>query len=240
MKKERLDRLLSRLGYCSRKEVGMLLKQGIVKVASQKRVTGSSKLVADDVTFDGEALDHPDGLTVAFYKPVDSVCSHKESGRLIYNYFPEQWMRRKPLLSSVGRLDKDTSGLLLLTDDGLLNHQISSPEKGIPKVYHATLAEPLDEQTVALFAKGMLLEGEEKPCLPAELTILSEKEAHVTLYEGRYHQVRRMFVAAGNHVHSLCRVRIGGLTLDGLEEGQYQHMGKDELLNILFSEQQEV
>ncbi|MDQ6962102.1 MAG: pseudouridine synthase [Mariprofundaceae bacterium] len=239
MKAERLDRLLSRLGYCSRKEVGLLLKQGVIKVAGKKRATGSTKLLASDVQFGDEELDYPSGLTVVFHKPVDCVCSHKESGRLIYDYFPEQWGRRKPVLSSIGRLDKDTSGLLLLTDDGLLNHQISSPEKGVAKVYRVHVAEPLEDDIVALFAKGILLEGEDKPCLPAQLRILSETEAEVTLYEGRYHQVRRMFVAVGNHVHALSRISIGGLTLAGLDAGEYKHISHDALLEIVFGEKQE-
>jgi len=234
MKPERLDRLLSRLGYCSRKEVIPLVKQGIIEVANQKRVNASCKVLASDVRFNGEALDHPEGLHIVFYKPVDCVCSHKESGHLIYEYFPEQWTHRKPVLSSIGRLDKDTSGVLILTDDGLLNHQISSPEKGVAKIYHAQLANPLSDADIALFAKGILLEGEEKPCLPAKLEIISERVAHITLYEGRYHQVRRMFVAVGNHVESLCRVSIGGLTLEGLEAGDYQHIPRDALLDVVF------
>jgi len=234
MKPERLDRLLSRLGYCSRKDVLPLLKQGVIEVTNQKRVNAACKVLAKDVCFDGDILDHPGGITVVFHKPVDCVCSHKESGHLIYDYFPEQWIRRKPVLSSIGRLDKDTSGLLILTDDGLLNHQISSPEKGVAKIYDVTLAEPLNGSEVALFAQGVLLDGEEKPCLPAELHIKSDLSATVTLYEGRYHQVRRMFAAVGNHVERLCRTHIGALTLEGLNAGDYRHISQNDLLAIIF------
>jgi 16S rRNA pseudouridine516 synthase len=127
------------------------------------------------------------------------------------------------VLSTVGRLDRETSGLLLLTDDGALLHRIISPKSEIPKVYEATLARPLRGDEAALFASGtLMLESEQKPLLPAELETLAPQCVRLTLHEGRYHQVRRMFAAVGNHVDALHRPQVGGLSLGALAEGEWR------------------
>ncbi len=230
---ERLDRLMSRLGYCSRQDIRHWLRQGRIRVEGLERPSPSAHVLAAAVRLDGEALDHPDGLTLIYHKPEGQVCSHKEQGTLIYDDFPERWLGRKPQLSAVGRLDKDTSGLLILTDDGGLNHHLTSPRHDIPKTYWAVLARPLQGHEAALFASGkLMLEGETAPCLPAELTVLGEREAELTLHEGRYHQVRRMFAAAGNHVEALSRMRIGAMILEdtGLAAGEYRDIDPAALL----------
>jgi 16S rRNA pseudouridine516 synthase len=230
---ERLDKLLSRLGYCSRSEIRAWLRQGRIAVEGMTRLDASTRVDPHAVRLDGEVLDHPDGLTVIYHKPEGRVCSHREQGRLIYEDLPARWLGRKPQLSAVGRLDKDTSGLLVLTDDGALNHHLTSPRHDIPKVYRALLARPLAGHEAGLFAAGtLILEGEDKPCLPAELTVLGACEAELTLHEGRYHQIRRMFAAAGNHVDGLVRMRIGGLALadTGLEAGAYRAIDGEALL----------
>jgi 16S rRNA pseudouridine516 synthase len=124
----------------------------------------------------------------------------------------------------VGRLDKDTSGLILITDDGDYLHRVISPKRHVPKTYLATLDRPLSGAEGALFAAGeLMLEGEEKPLLPADLVVIDPHHARLTITEGRYHQVRRMFAATGNHVVELHRERIGGLVLpDDLEPGQHR------------------
>ena len=133
------------------------------------------------------------------------------------------------MLSTVGRLDRETSGLLLLTDDGQLLHRIISPKSKLPKVYLAQLAEDLRGDEAALFASGrLLLEGEKTPLLPAELDVVDARTARLTLHEGRYHQVRRMFAAVGNHVAALHRERIGGLTLGALAQGEWRMLGDAE------------
>ncbi|HXH71187.1 MAG TPA: pseudouridine synthase [Mariprofundaceae bacterium] len=221
---ERLDRLLSRIAYGARKDVAVWVKQGRITVAGHPATSPSQKVAPAEVRFDDEPLDHPDGLTLVYHKPLGSVCSHKETGRLIYEDFPEHWQERKPQLASVGRLDKETSGLLILTDDGQLNHHLTSPRHHVPKIYRARLARPLEGHEAALFAAGkLLLEGEDTPCLPAELKVLGECEAELALHEGRYHQVRRMFAAAGNHVEELARIGIGRLALadTGLAAGEF-------------------
>jgi len=238
-KKERLEKLLSNLGYGVRKDVAYWVRSGWVTIQGVKAKSASQKVLASEVMLEGKPLDHPYGLTVVYHKPLGAVCSRKEEGRLIYADFPERWLGRKPALSSVGRLDKHTSGLLILTDDGQLNHKITSPKKHISRTYAVELAEPLNGDEIASFASGkLMLDSEDNPCLPAELTIHSEKTATVMLHEGRYHQVRRMFAAVGNHVTSLQRTHIGSLSLASLnlQAGEYQTFEADVLLQRVTGE----
>jgi 16S rRNA pseudouridine516 synthase len=140
---------------------------------------------------------------------------------------------RDPALSTVGRLDRDTSGLLLFTDDGALLHRIISPKSNVPKVYEATLANDLRGDEAATFASGtLLLESETTPLLPAELEVLAPRKARLTLHEGRYHQVRRMFAAVGNHVEALHRVSVGGLALGDLPAGEWRMLGEGAVASI--------
>ena len=182
----------------------------------------------------GKPLDPPPGIILMLHKPVGVTCSHKEAGELVYGLLPSRWRLRDPAISTVGRLDKDTSGLLLLTDDGDLLHRIISPRRHVAKRYVATLARPLRGDEVQRFAAGdLMLEGEDKPLAPAVLEPLSETVARLTITEGRYHQVRRMFAAVGNHVEALHRDRIGGLDLPAdLEPGRYRLMGPDDLAAV--------
>jgi len=233
VKKERLEKLLANLGYGSRKDVAYWVRAGWVMVDGEIAKSTSQKVAAEQVLLEGKALDHPHGLTIVYHKAAGSVCSRKEDGTLIYADFPERWLGRKPALSSVGRLDKDTSGLLILTDDGQLNHQLTSPKHEISKTYAVQLSEPLKGNEAERLASGtLLLEADDKPCLPAELEVTGECTANIVLHEGRYHQVRRMFAAMGNHVCALQRSHIGTLALTdlGLEEGQYQSFQTAELL----------
>jgi len=167
---------------------------------------------------------------VMMHKPAGFTCSHADQGRLVYDLLPPRFVKRDPKLSSVGRLDAETTGLLLFTDDGALLHRLISPKSQMTKVYEAQLARPLEGHEAALFASGTLtLRGEDKPCLPAVLEVTGERSARLTLTEGRYHQVRRMFAAAGNHVDALHRAGFGPLTLGGLEEGEWRLLTAEEI-----------
>jgi 16S rRNA pseudouridine516 synthase len=215
----RLDRLLANLGYGSRSEVQDLARRGAVLLDGAPIKDASLRIaltpdLSARLTVAGESLDPLPGMALMLHKPVGVTCSHKEAGPLVYDLLPPRWRRRDPALSTVGRLDKETSGLLLLTDDGALLHQIISPKKHVTKHYVATLARPLRGDEAELFAAGtLMLEGETKPLAAARMDVLSPVSARVIVSEGRYHQVRRMFAAAGNHVESLHRERIGGLSL---------------------------
>lgn len=215
----RLDRLLTNLGYGSRKQVqtmagnGRILLDGTALADAEARVPLTEEFTAR-LRIDGAPLDPLPGLVLMLNKPLGVTCSHKDAGPLVYALLPERWRRRDPALSTVGRLDKDTSGLLLLTDDGALLHRIISPKRRIEKRYRALLDRPLRGDEGALFASGtLMLNGEKTPLLPARLEARGPCEAIVTIVEGRYHQVRRMFAATGNHVTGLHRLSIGGLAL---------------------------
>jgi 16S rRNA pseudouridine516 synthase len=232
----RLDRLLANMGYGSRKEMQMLARGGAIKLDGEpvRDAEGRIALTADlpqRLTVQGKPLDPLPGMALMLHKPLGATCSHKEAGTLVYDLLPARWRRRDPALSTVGRLDKDTSGLLLMTDDGALLHRIISPKSKLPKRYRATLARPLDGSEIETFASGtLMLEGEDKPLLPAVLEPIGEAEALLTITEGRYHQVRRMFAAVGNHVATLHRDRIGGLDLpEDLADGQYRLMTASDL-----------
>ncbi|MDX8398511.1 MAG: pseudouridine synthase [Mariprofundaceae bacterium] len=236
IKKERLEKLLANLGYGSRKDVAYWIRAGWIEVDGEKAKSPAQKVLAEQVLLEGKALDHANGLTVVYHKALGSVCSRKEDGQLIYADFPERWLGRKPALSSVGRLDKETSGLLVLTDDGQLNHQLTSPKHHISKTYAVVLATPLKGDEAELLARGdLMLEADDKPCLPAELEVTGERSANIVLHEGRYHQVRRMFAAMGNHVESLQRTHIGHLALQNLQlkPGEYKIFSAEELLQIV-------
>jgi 16S rRNA pseudouridine516 synthase len=239
----RLDRLLANLGYGSRRDVHALVDAGLVILDGAEVEKADMKLaVTQDLTermqVDGEPLDPPPGILLMLHKPLGVTCSHKELGPLVYSLFPPRWKHRDPALSTVGRLDKETSGLLLLTDDGALLHRIISPKSRVSKRYRVTLDRPLKGDEPDIFASGdLMLEGEDKPLLPVETDVLSANEARVTLTEGRYHQVRRMFAAVGNHVTALHRDRIGQLDLpEDLAAGAYRLMTDGELAAVLASQ----
>lgn len=236
VKKERLDKLLSNLGYGVRKDVGCWVNDGLITVDGKPAASAAQKVMPDQVRLEGKPLDHPYGLTIIYHKPLGAVCSRKEDGRLIFDDFPERWIHRKPPFSCVGRLDKNTSGLLILTDDGQLNHQITSPKQHISKTYDVTLDSPLQCHEIDMFASGkLMLENDDRPCLPAELTITGDHQASLVLHEGRYHQVRRMFAAAGNHVSELKRTHIGAMDLAAtkLIPGAYTILTATELMALI-------
>lgn len=221
--KVKLLRYLANLGYGSRREVLGLLGEGRVTDAAGEPLYGDDVRAHDDIRIDGQPLDPAPGLLLMLSKPAGVTCSSKDHGRLVYDLLPKRFRLRAPLVSPVGRLDRDTSGLLLFTDDGQLLHRIISPKSKLPKVYIADLANDLRGDEAATFASGtLMLESETTPLLPAEMEVLGPRRARLTLHEGRYHQARRMFAALGNHVEALHRERVGGLTLGELPEGEWR------------------
>ena len=227
----KLVKLLANLGYGSRKDVQRLIRYGAVTDTTGRALGENEVPPHTEIRVRGEALDPPAPLTLIVNKPAGYTCSMEDPGETIYELLPPRFAARNPGLNPIGRLDKDTTGLLLLTDDGKLLHRVIHPKSHCRKVYHATLDRPLSGNEAALFASGtLLLNGESKPLLPAPLEVLGEKEALVTLHEGRYHQVRRMFAATGNHVVSLRRLSIGGLSLPtDLAEGEWRELAPEEL-----------
>ncbi|TAL72992.1 MAG: pseudouridine synthase [Rhodanobacter sp.] len=219
----KLVKLIANLGYGSRKQVAWMFREG--------RITGADGevLYADDsadpahIRIDGEPLDPPTGLVLMLNKPLGVTCSRKDAGRLVYDLLPPRYRLRDPALSTIGRLDRDTAGLLLLTDDGGLLHRVISPKAEVAKVYAATLAEDLRGTETELFASGtLMLDGETTPLAPARLEVFGPRSARLTITEGRYHQVRRMFAATGNRVETLTRLAVGALTLGDLAPGGWR------------------
>jgi 16S rRNA pseudouridine516 synthase len=221
---KRLDQLLSNCGYCSRNEAKKLIKNKRITVNGEVIKDPSAKADPKMVLFDDEPLDHPEGILVMLNKPVGYVCSHdSREGARIYDLFSDLWPLRNPAVSSIGRLDKDTTGLILVTDYTHLIHDFTSPKHHVEKTYRVTVNKPLQQDVVTLFARGALvLKDETDACLPARLEIQSEHTADLTLTEGRYHQVKRMFAAAGYEVTALHRWRFGPYVLDDLKEGEWK------------------
>lgn len=221
----RVDQLLSSLGYCTRKEAQRLCDAGRVTVGEGACDDASRRVDPDEVRLDGAPLEFPRGLLVMLHKPVGRVCTHdSREGALIYELLPPRWLQRDPKVTTIGRLDKDTSGLLLVTDQGALVQRLTSPKHHVDKTYEVTLdAEPGDE-LVAAFTRGVELKegGERETTLPATLKLLGDRRAEVTVREGRYHQVRRMFAAYGLHVVALHRTRFGEWELGDLPEGSWR------------------
>ena len=239
MPTERIDRLIAGMGYGTRAEIESLICSDRILLDGAPILDCAMKMSVEEslrsrIQVDGQMLDPLPGMVVMLHKPLGTTCSHKESGPLIYDLLPSRWKRRNPQISSIGRLDKETSGLLLLTDDGTLLHHIISPKRHVSKRYEATLAQPLREDACTLFASGTLtLEGDDKPLLPATLEILTPTHVRLTIHEGRYHQVRRMFAALDNRVVTLHRDSIGKLYLpESLSPGQYCLLGPDEITAI--------
>ena len=224
----RLDQLLANLGYCSRREARDWMEAGRVTVGGRVADDPGEKCAPGEVRVDGEPLDQPSGLLLLLHKPLGVVCSHDtREGRRVYDLLPPRWQQRNPPVTSIGRLDRDTSGLILLTDQSQLVHRLTSPKHKVPKVYRATLERDVPSAAAAAmaatFASGALMLAEEKEaCRPAELRWRSPREAELTVVEGRYHQVRRMFASQGCIVLALHRERFGSLTLGDLKPGEWR------------------
>lgn len=222
MEIKRLDGFLSKLGYCSRGDARKFLKIHEVKDGENRIFDPSKKVLHSSITIDNEPID-PLSLTILMYKPKDVVCSHDDSGKLIYSLLPSRWQNRNPKISTIGRLDKDTTGAILISDDGELNHRLTSPKKDIPKVYKVTLAHPISDEAIEILTKGGLtLNGDDKPLLPAKLIKIDETTILLEIVEGRYHQVKRMLGAVKNRVVHLHRESFGEFSLDELQIGEYK------------------
>lgn len=235
----RIDKLLSSMGYGSRKDIARIARAGGITLGATVLVDVTKRIpimpdLPHRMTICGEALGPLAPMVILLNKPVGMTCSHNDDGALVYDLLPNRWRLREPRLSTVGRLDKQTSGLLLLTDDGDLLHHATSPKRRVKKTYRVKLARPLKGIEGDLFASGrMMLENEDKPLAPAELEVVSTTEALLSIAEGRYHQVRRMFAATGNHVLELHRGSLGGLKLpDGLASGEWRLLSEEEVSSI--------
>ncbi len=220
----RIDQILSNFGYCSRREAALWVRRGRVEAEGRVADDASERIAPGLVRVDGEAVEGPAGLLALLHKPPGVVCSRSDGeGPGVHGLLPERWSRRQPPVTTVGRLDRDTTGLLLVTDLGEWVHRWTSPKHHVEKTYEVLLDGPGEAAWVELFAAGtLLLEGEEKPCLPARLEWVGPREARLHLVEGRFHQVKRMFSAVGREVVRLHRSRFGTYELGDLPEGAWR------------------
>jgi 16S rRNA pseudouridine516 synthase len=224
MIQKRIDQLFSNFGFGSRKDALAWLRAGRIQHMSQKISSVSDKVLPGDLLIDNKPLEYPSGIYIALNKPAGFACTHSSAeGSTIYSLLPTSWHTRSPKVESVGRLDKDTTGIILLTDEMGLLHTLTSPKANISKEYRVTVEQSLKEYLVDAFRAGtLMLHNETKPCLPAELIITGEHTATIIITEGRFHQVKRMFAAFGFCVTELTRVRFGVVELGDLEVGKYR------------------
>ncbi|WP_416258295.1 pseudouridine synthase [Aliidiomarina sp.] len=224
----RLDRFLSETTGMSRKEATRTLHRSEVSVNGDVVKKGAAHVPDEaEVVWNGVRLQLLGPTYLMFHKPVGCICANDDPNHMtVFSYLD---LPNPDKFHTVGRLDLETSGLLLVTNDGQWSHRITSPKHGCIKVYRAQLADPVSAADVAAFAKGLQLRGDPKLTEPAELVIVGEKEALVKVNEGRYHQVRRMFAAVGNKVLELHREQVGELSLGELEPGEFRALTDAEI-----------
>ncbi|HHY0379633.1 TPA: 16S rRNA pseudouridine(516) synthase RsuA [Vibrio parahaemolyticus] len=230
----RLDKYLCDALGATRKQATKIIKSGEVLVDGEVQKSGSFKVPEGGVVeWDGREVGAPGPRYIMLYKPADFVCSHEDG------YNPTAFvLLDEPKVENLhfaGRLDVDTTGLVLITDDGQWSHRITSPKHKCEKTYRVWLADAIQPDYVEKFAQGIELRNEREATLPAHLEIVDEAENEVllTIVEGKYHQVKRMFAALGNKVELLHRERIGDIVLDDtLEPGDYRYLTQEEVDSV--------
>jgi 16S rRNA pseudouridine516 synthase len=225
----RLDKFIGNNTELSRTQIHIAIKQGLISINDQPvSKTNAHINNGDKVICNGQLIEERKLRYLMLHKPTGYVSANSDSEHPTVLDLVDLPFKHE--LQIVGRLDVDTTGLILLTDDGQWNHKITSPKHMHTKSYLVTTASEISETLKTIFAEGVLLKGETKKTLPAELTILASHHARLCIYEGKYHQVKRMFAAAGNHVVALHRERIGQLYLDkDLPLGQCRALTLDEI-----------
>ncbi|WP_445425930.1 16S rRNA pseudouridine(516) synthase RsuA [Alishewanella sp. HL-SH06] len=225
----RLDKFICDCTGLTRSQAGKNIRQGLVTVNGEVvKQAARQVLAADSVTLDDQPLQLIGLRYFMLHKPAGYICANDDPEHpTVFTLLDEPLVER---LHSVGRLDLDTTGLLLLTDDGQWSHRLTAPKHHVPKTYRVWTADPIPTEAIAQFAEGIMLRNEKDATKPAELVIVDECEALLTIHEGRYHQVKRMFAALGNKVEQLHREQIGGLALpDDLAEGEYRELTTEEM-----------
>ncbi len=230
----RLDKFIAEQMAVSREDARKYIKKRSVTVNGVTARLYDMKINVrkDTVTVEGNEILYRSHIYIMMNKPKGVICAVKDRNeKTVIDLLPEN-LKRKGLFPA-GRLDRDTEGFVLITDDGELSHKILSPRSHVPKVYFARLLNEADNGCIKEFEEGIVIDGGDK-CLPAGLEILSDKqEVLITLYEGKYHQVKRMFHAAGNEVVYLKRIRIGGISLDeNLAHGEAREILHKDICNI--------
>lgn len=244
----RLDKFLADAGIGTRSEIKQMIRGGKIALDGETAAKPEQKIdpATARVCVCGVPVEYQESVCYLFHKPAGCVTARKDGkSSTVMDYFPAAERRR---LSPVGRLDRDTEGLLLVTDDGALNHHLTSPSRHVEKTYYAVLDCEVPKDALRRFAEGLDI-GDEQPTRPAELEILPEEEpfdaalpaefigaagahARLTVTEGRYHQVKRMFAAVGCTVLYLKRLSVGKLSLGDLPRGEYRRLSAEEIRSL--------
>lgn len=232
MSKLSLDRILQSQGFGTRKYCRALIEDGDVAINGAVQDNYKATIETDGLVLEvfGEEWVYREHLYIALYKPSDYECSRKPSHHPgVLTLLPEQFTWRE--VQPVGRLDHDTTGMLLMSDDGPFIHAQSSPKRHVPKVYLATTAEPVTDELVAQMLAGVQLHDEPAPLAAVTCIKRGENQLEIVLEQGKYHQVKRMLAAAGNHCSALHRAAIGQLQLEslGLQEGEWCYLTPEQL-----------
>ena len=239
----RLSELLYSQGFGTRRLCAGLIENGLVTVRGEVLSEPATEIDVSTwpvaYTVQGQSWDYQQRAYVMLNKPAGYECSHRPGAwPSVYTLLPAP-LRQRPTpgkvqgVQAVGRLDQDTTGLLLLSDDGAFIHRMNSPRHHVPKVYEVTTKHPLDERQITRLKSGVVLDDDPKPVAAADAQALGEHHLQLTLTEGKYHQVKRMVAAVGNRVEALHRSRIGGLALPtDLAPGKWRWLGEDELASL--------
>ena len=239
----RLSELLYSQGFGTRRLCAGLIENGLVTVRGEVLSEPATEIDVSTwpvaYTVQGQSWDYQQRAYVMLNKPAGYECSHRPGAwPSVYTLLPAP-LRQRPTpgkvqgVQAVGRLDQDTTGLLLLSDDGAFIHRMNSPRHHVPKVYEVTTKHPLDERQITRLKAGVVLDDDPKPVAAADAQALGEHHLQLTLTEGKYHQVKRMVAAVGNRVEALHRSRIGGLALPtDLAPGEWRWLGEDELASL--------
>ena len=224
----RLDKFICKSTELTRNEAKQLLKTGKVKVNGEMSKNGAMQVHENnDITVEGQSLTARESRYIMLHKPLDTICSNVDEGYPSIFHLID--VDKAFDLHVAGRLDADTTGLVFVTDDGRWSHNIISPKKHCEKTYRVFLRDNLKEGSAEKFAQGVQLQGESTLTKPAKLIVLSEKEVLLTITEGKYHQVKRMFAAIGNKVVGLHREQIGNVKLTGLALGKWRYLSEEEV-----------
>ena len=239
----RLSELLYSQGFGTRRLCAGLIENGLVAVRGEVLSEPATEIDVSTwpvaYTVQGQSWEYQQRAYVMLNKPAGYECSHRPGAwPSVYTLLPAP-LRQRPTpgkvqgVQAVGRLDQDTTGLLLLSDDGAFIHRMNSPRHHVPKVYEVTTKHPLDERQITRLKSGVVLDDDPKPVAAADAQALGEHHLQLTLTEGKYHQVKRMVAAVGNRVEALHRSRIGGLALPtDLAPGEWRWLGEDELASL--------
>lgn len=229
-----LERILQSQGFGSRKVCRALIRAGRISLDGTVCEDPFAEVATENLDFsvDGTTWRYREKAYLMLHKPAGYECSRASKHHpSIFELLPEPLIHRD--VQTVGRLDEDTTGLLLLSDDGQFIHKMISPKHKVPKVYEVTAKHPVDDDQIAALRAGVQLHDEPAPIAATACVRVSEHVIHLTLVQGKYHQVKRMLAAAGNRVEALKRIAIGGLTLsEGLEPGAWRWLEADDLTRL--------